>query len=104
MSTLISMTWRQSWSVSFPSKRRKIKLDVFINSYRNGRCCPRKYLKSCNTILSKTVHRYPFLQYHNYLSFDMLRLVNSDSQAFIKRFQPEISSQVSPVLKNYVSM
>jgi len=54
---------------------------------KNGRCCPRKYLKSCNTILSKTVHR----------------LVNSDSQAFIKRFQPEISSQVSPVLKNYVS-
>ena len=32
------------------------------------------------------------------------RLVNSDSQAFIKRFQPEISRQVSPVLKNYVNM
>merc|ERR1719438_350028 len=55
---------------------------------KNGRCCPRKYLKSCNTILSKTVHR----------------LVNSDSQAFIKRFQPEISRQVSPVLKNYVNI
>ena len=25
---------------------------------RNGRCCPRKYLKSCNTILAKTVLRY----------------------------------------------
>jgi len=24
---------------------------------RNGKCCPRKYLKSCNTILAKTVLR-----------------------------------------------
>jgi len=55
---------------------------------KNGRCCPRKYLKSCNTILSKTVHR----------------LVNSDGQAFIKRFQPEISRQVAPVLENYVNI
>ena len=25
---------------------------------RNGRCCPKKYLKSCNTILTKTVLRW----------------------------------------------
>ena len=24
---------------------------------RNGKCCPRKYLKSCNTILTKTILR-----------------------------------------------
>ena len=26
---------------------------------RDGACCPKKYLKSCNSILSKTVHRCP---------------------------------------------
>ena len=55
------------------------------------------YLKPCTGISL-------LLYCRNYLFFDMFRLVNSDSQAFIKRFQPEISSQVSPVLKNYVSM
>lgn len=24
---------------------------------RNGKCCPKKYLKSCNTILTKTILR-----------------------------------------------
>ena len=40
----------------------------------------------------------------HYPHFELCRLVNSDGQAFIKRFQPEISRQVAPVLENYVNM
>ena len=29
---------------------------------RRGKCCPKKYLKSCNTILAKTVLRYRYTQ------------------------------------------
>ena len=31
---------------------------------RNGRCCPRKFLKSCNSILAKTVLRLTQNYYH----------------------------------------
>jgi len=55
---------------------------------RRGKCCPKKYLKSCNTILAKTV----------------LRFINNDGKNFIKNFQPEITRQIGPVLKNYINM
>jgi len=54
---------------------------------RNGKCCPRKYLKSCSTVLAKTV----------------LRFINNDGKNFIKNFQPEITRQIGPVLKNYMN-
>ena len=31
---------------------------------RNGRCCPRKFLKSCNSILAKTVLRFTQNNYY----------------------------------------
>ena len=34
-----------------------IKAELECLFPRNGRCCPRKFLKSCNTILAKTVLR-----------------------------------------------
>jgi len=45
---------------------------------RNGQCCEGKFLKSCNSVLSKTVHRF----------------INKDGKKFTKQFQPEISKQV----------
>jgi len=54
---------------------------------RNGKCCPRKYLKSCNTILAKTV----------------LRFINKDGKNFVEQFQPEISRKIRPILENYFS-
>ena len=71
---------------------------------RNGRCCPRKYLKSCNTILAKTV-----LRYEEGDSMDQInqilnsRFINSDGKKFIKNFQPEITKQLGPILKNYIN-
>eukprot|EP00092_Neocalanus_flemingeri_P092760 GFUD01117809.1.p1 GENE.GFUD01117809.1~~GFUD01117809.1.p1 ORF type:complete len:211 (-),score=40.13 GFUD01117809.1:111-743(-) len=52
---------------------------------RNGACCPEKYLKSCNSVLTKTV----------------LRFINQDGKNFIKEFQPEISKKMGVVLKDY---
>ena len=37
----------------------KMTLEMECLFPRNGKCCPRKYLKSCNTILTKTILRYP---------------------------------------------
>jgi len=54
---------------------------------RNGLCCPEKYLKSCNTILAKTV----------------LRFINKDGRRFVTKFQPEISRNIRPILMNYFS-
>ena len=36
----------------------KMTLEMECLFPRNGKCCPRKYLKSCNTILTKTILRY----------------------------------------------
>merc|ERR1719461_700134 len=52
---------------------------------RAGQCCPDKYLKSCNTILAKTV----------------LRFINKDGKNFVPKFQPEISRNIKPILQNY---
>jgi len=52
---------------------------------RNGQCCPKKYLKSCNSVLSKTVHRF----------------INKDGKNFVDRFQPEISRQIRKILLVY---
>jgi len=52
---------------------------------RNEKCCPKKYLKSCNSILAKTV----------------LRFINKDGKNFVKEFQPEISKKIGFVLKDY---
>jgi len=52
---------------------------------RNDRCCPKKYLKSCNAVLSKTVHRF----------------INRDGKNFVDRFQPEISRQIRKILLVY---
>jgi len=53
----------------------------------NGRCCPRKFLKSCKQILAKTV----------------LRFINNDGKKFIKDFQPEIARQTGEILKDYMN-
>ena len=74
-----------SMDLSFVVNDMKAQMECLFP--KNGKCCPRKFLKSCNTILSKTVHR----------------LVNSDGQAFIKRFQPEITRQVAPLLEQYIN-
>ena len=34
-----------------------INLEMECLFPRNGKCCPKKYLKSCNTILTKTILR-----------------------------------------------
>merc|ERR1712073_113351 len=52
---------------------------------RNGKCCPKKYLKSCNSVLSKTVHRF----------------INRDGKNFVDRFQPEIAKQIRKILLGY---
>jgi len=54
---------------------------------REGRCCPDKYLKSCNTILAKTV----------------LRFINKDGKNFVTKFQPEISAKIGKIIKNYLN-
>ena len=53
----------------------------------NGRCCPRKFLRSCKPILAKTV----------------LRFINNDGKKFIKDFQPEIARQTGAILKDYMN-
>ena len=64
-----------------------IKAELECLFPRNGKCCPRKYLKSCNTILTKTV----------------LRFINKDGKNFIKKFQPEITRQIEPLLTFYLN-
>eukprot|EP00092_Neocalanus_flemingeri_P021314 GFUD01023101.1.p1 GENE.GFUD01023101.1~~GFUD01023101.1.p1 ORF type:complete len:256 (-),score=56.09 GFUD01023101.1:111-878(-) len=62
-----------------------INLELECLFPRNGACCPEKYLKSCNSVLTKTV----------------LRFINQDGKNFIKEFQPEISKKMGVVLKDY---
>jgi len=52
---------------------------------RNGKCCPDRYLKSCNSVLAKTV----------------LRFINRDGKNFVKEFQPEITKQIRPIFEDY---
>ena len=33
-----------------------------------------------------------------------IRFINNDGKNFIKNFQPEITRQIGPVLKNYINM
>jgi len=66
-------------------KLEDINLELECLFPRNGKCCPRKYLKSCNTILTKTV----------------LRFINKDGRKFVEQFQPEISRNIRPILLNY---
>jgi len=68
-------------------KLEDIKAELECLFPKNGRCCPRKFLKSCNEILAKTV----------------LRFVNRDGKNFIKNFQPQITKNLGPILKNYVN-
>eukprot|EP00092_Neocalanus_flemingeri_P083162 GFUD01104341.1.p2 GENE.GFUD01104341.1~~GFUD01104341.1.p2 ORF type:complete len:134 (-),score=37.96 GFUD01104341.1:141-542(-) len=62
-----------------------INLELECLFPRNGACCPKKYLKSCNSILTKTV----------------LRFINRDGKNFVKEFQPEISAKIGVILKDY---
>ena len=106
ISPLISMTWRQSLSVCSQSKSIE-KCTIFVSPFNisemedvvhentSSPVTPSS-LKPCTGIWTSFVSHYP--------NFELLRLVNSDGQAFIKRFQPEISRQVAPVLENYVNM
>jgi len=62
-----------------------INLELECLFPRNGACCPKKYLKSCNAVLAKTV----------------LRFINRDGKNFVKEFQPQISAKVGVILKDY---
>jgi len=66
-------------------KLKDIHLEMECLFPRNDKCCPRKYLKSCNAVLAKTVHRF----------------INRDGKNFVDRFQPEISKQVRKILLVY---
>merc|ERR1712242_585997 len=66
-------------------KLKDIHVELECLFPRNGKCCPKKYLKSCNTILTKTV----------------LRFINNDGRNFVDRFQPEIARNIEPILLNY---
>jgi len=68
-------------------KLEDIKAELECLFPKNGRCCPRKFLKSCNEILAKTV----------------LRFVNRDGKNFIKNFQPQITKNLAPILQNYLN-
>jgi len=65
----------------------KMTLEMECLFPRNGKCCPRKYLKSCNTILTKTI----------------LRFINRDGKRFIKDFQQEISAKVKHILLDHLN-
>ena len=59
---------------------------------RRGKCCPRKYLKSCNTILAKTVLRWT-CQYQTY----MRCLMNAYILLMMKVYQqwrPELHKEI----------
>jgi len=58
-------------------KMEDFKLELECLFPRNGQCCEEKFLKSCNSILSKTVHRF----------------FNGNAKNFLKQFQPEISKE-----------
>merc|ERR1719483_679134 len=62
-----------------------INLELECLFPRKGACCPKKYLKSCNSVLAKTV----------------LRFINRDGKNFVKEFQPEISKKIGVILKGY---
>jgi len=63
----------------------KIKLELECLFPKDGKCCPEKYLKSCNAVLAKTV----------------LRFINRDGKNFVKEFQPEIAKQIRPIFTDY---
>ena len=59
------------------------------------KCCPKRYLKSCNTILTKTIligkSHFSFAKREpNNIS---LRFINTDGKRFVKGFQQEISDK-----------
>eukprot|EP00092_Neocalanus_flemingeri_P106478 GFUD01136635.1.p1 GENE.GFUD01136635.1~~GFUD01136635.1.p1 ORF type:complete len:254 (-),score=52.36 GFUD01136635.1:52-813(-) len=64
-----------------------INLELECLFPKNGKCCPRKFLKSCNAFLTKVV----------------LRFINKDGKQFIEEFQPEISRKAGLILKDYLN-
>jgi len=66
-------------------KLQNIHIEMECLFPKNGKCCPKKFLKSCNSVLSKTVHRF----------------INQGGQSFVDKFQPEISKQVKKILLGY---
>jgi len=64
-----------------------INLEMECLFPRNGKCCPKKYLKSCNTILTKTI----------------LRFINTDGRRFVKDFQKEISEKVKYIIIDHLN-
>merc|ERR1712106_1252500 len=62
-----------------------INLELECLFPRNGACCPKRYLKSCNAVLAKTV----------------LKFINRDGKNFVKEFQPQISAKIGVILKDY---
>jgi len=71
--------------LSLALKLSDIHIEMECLFPKNGRCCPKKYLKSCNSVLAKTVHRF----------------INKDGKNFVDRFQPEISKQIRKILLGY---
>lgn len=53
----LSETQLSKISLFFATFKRFCLFANFYVTFRNGRCCPKKYLKSCNSVLAKTVHR-----------------------------------------------
>jgi hypothetical protein len=64
-----------------------INLELECLFPKNGKCCPRKHLKSCNASLTKVV----------------LRFINKDGKKFIEEFQPEIARKAGAILKDYLN-
>jgi len=64
-----------------------INLELECLFPKNGKCCPEKYLKSCNATLTKIV----------------LRFINKDGKKFIEQFQPEIAKKAGIILKDYLN-
>merc|ERR1719323_1390075 len=66
-------------------KLQDIHIEMECLFPRNGNCCERKFLKSCNSVLAKTVHRF----------------INKGGRSFVDKFQPEISKQIKKILLGY---
>ena len=83
----------------------KMTLEMECLFPRNGKCCPRKYLKSCNTILTKTILRYSKLSSsaQRYWTLCSFRFINRDGKRFIKDFQQEISAKVKHILLDHLN-